>query len=44
MANTGSIEFHRRLGFDVAQADDYSGPGVPRTVMTRPLPMPPLPG
>lgn len=44
VANTGSIGFHRRLGFDVTQADDYSGPGLTRTVMTRPLPLPPLPG
>jgi ribosomal protein S18 acetylase RimI-like enzyme len=40
VTNTGSIEFHRRLGFDVTQVDDYSGPGLTRTVMTRPLPLP----
>jgi len=39
VANGGSIAFHRRLGFDVRQVDDYSGPGVPRMVMTRPLPL-----
>ncbi len=38
VANTGSVGFHRRLGFDVRQADDYAGPGVPMMVMTRPLP------
>jgi L-amino acid N-acyltransferase YncA len=38
--NTGSIAFHRRLGFDVARVVDYSGPGAARTVMTRPLPLP----
>jgi len=37
--NTGSIAFHRRLGFDVARVEDYSGPGAPRTVMMRPLPL-----
>ena len=39
VTNGGSIAFHRRLGFDVRQADDYGGPGVPRMVMTRPLPL-----
>jgi ribosomal protein S18 acetylase RimI-like enzyme len=39
MTNAGSIAFHCRLGFDVRQVDDYSGPGVPRMVMTRPLPL-----
>src|SRR5215469_3120184 len=39
VTNAGSISFHRRLGFDVRQVDDYSGPGVPRMVMTRPLPL-----
>ena len=39
VTNDGSIAFHRRLGFDVRQVDDYSGPGVPRMVMTRPLPL-----
>jgi ribosomal protein S18 acetylase RimI-like enzyme len=38
--NAGSIAFHRRLGFDVRQVDEYSGPGAPRMVMTRPLPLP----
>jgi ribosomal protein S18 acetylase RimI-like enzyme len=37
MTNAGSIAFHRRLGFDILQVDDYSGPGIPRMVMTRPL-------
>jgi ribosomal protein S18 acetylase RimI-like enzyme len=39
VTNGGSIAFHRRLGFDVRQVDDYSGPAVPRMVMTRPLPL-----
>ena len=40
VTNTESIAFHRRLGFDVRQVDDYSGPGAPRMVMTLPLPLP----
>jgi ribosomal protein S18 acetylase RimI-like enzyme len=40
VTNAGSIGFHRRLGFDVRQADDYGGPGVPRMMMTCPLPLP----
>jgi ribosomal protein S18 acetylase RimI-like enzyme len=40
VANTGSVAFHRRLGFEVRQADDYDGPGTPMMVMTRPLPFP----
>jgi ribosomal protein S18 acetylase RimI-like enzyme len=38
VTNAGSIGFHRRLGFDVRHAGDYSGPGLARMVMTRPLP------
>jgi ribosomal protein S18 acetylase RimI-like enzyme len=38
VANTGSVAFHRRLGFDVRQVDDYDGPGLPMMVMTRALP------
>jgi ribosomal protein S18 acetylase RimI-like enzyme len=38
VANTGSVGFHRRLGFDVREVPDYGGPGVPMMVMTRPLP------
>jgi len=38
VTNTGSVGFHRRLGFDVRQVEDYDGPGVPMMVMTRPLP------
>jgi len=40
VANTGSVAFHRRLGFEVRQVDDYDGPGTPMMVMTRPLPFP----
>jgi ribosomal protein S18 acetylase RimI-like enzyme len=39
VTNAGSIAFHRRLGFDIMQVDDYSGPGIPRIVMTRTLPL-----
>jgi ribosomal protein S18 acetylase RimI-like enzyme len=38
VTNTGSVGFHRRLGFDVRRVEDYNGPGVPMMVMTRPLP------
>jgi ribosomal protein S18 acetylase RimI-like enzyme len=40
VTNTGSVGFHRRLGFRVRQVDDYDGPGTPMMVMTRPLPFP----
>ncbi len=40
VANTGSVAFHRRLGFEVKQVDDYDGPGTPMMVMTRRLPFP----
>jgi ribosomal protein S18 acetylase RimI-like enzyme len=39
--NTGSVAFHRRLGFDVRKVEDYDGPGIPMMVMTRPLPWTP---
>ena len=39
VTNTGSVGFHRRLGFDVRQVEDYDGPGMPMMVMTRPLPL-----
>jgi ribosomal protein S18 acetylase RimI-like enzyme len=35
VTNTGSVAFHRRLGFDVRQVEDYDGPGIPMMVMTR---------
>jgi len=38
LVNTGSAAFHRRLGFDVRQVEDYAGQGKPMYVMTRPLP------
>jgi ribosomal protein S18 acetylase RimI-like enzyme len=37
--NSGSLAFHLRLGFNASRSDDYSGPGEPRTVLTRPLPV-----
>jgi ribosomal protein S18 acetylase RimI-like enzyme len=40
--NAGSIGFHQQLGFQVTRSEDYAGPGVPRIVMTRSLPL--LPG
>jgi ribosomal protein S18 acetylase RimI-like enzyme len=39
--NTGSVAFHRRLGFDVRKVEDYDGPGIPMMVMTHPLPLTP---
>jgi len=38
VTNTGSVGFHRRLGFDVRQVEDYDGPGIPMMVMIRSLP------
>jgi ribosomal protein S18 acetylase RimI-like enzyme len=38
VTNTGSVAFHRRLGFDVRRVDDYDGAGVPMMVLTRGLP------
>ncbi|MFG2951895.1 GNAT family N-acetyltransferase [Streptomyces adustus] len=37
-ANTGSIAFHRRLGFDAQTVDDYNGPGRTMVVFRRALP------
>jgi ribosomal protein S18 acetylase RimI-like enzyme len=39
LANTGSIAFHRALGFEATVVDDYAGPGNPRVVFRRPLPL-----
>jgi GNAT superfamily N-acetyltransferase len=36
--NTGSIAFHRRLGFDAKTVDDYNGPGQAMVVFHRALP------
>lgn len=36
--NTGSIAFHRRLGFDAETVEDYDGPGRAMVVFHRPLP------
>jgi len=36
--NTGSVAFHRRLGFTARRVEDYDGRGRPMIVMTRPLP------
>ncbi|WP_392972555.1 GNAT family N-acetyltransferase [Streptomyces sp. LN245] len=40
VGNTGSIAFHRRVGFDVSVIDDYNGPGRPMAVFRRDLPLP----
>lgn len=38
LGNTGSIAFHRRLGFDAETVDDYNGPGQAMVVFHRLLP------
>ncbi|MFF7965386.1 GNAT family N-acetyltransferase [Streptomyces sp. NPDC007903] len=38
LGNTGSIAFHRRLGFDVKTVDDYNGPGQAMVTFHRMLP------
>ncbi|MDR6979141.1 ribosomal protein S18 acetylase RimI-like enzyme [Streptomyces sp. 3330] len=40
VTNTGSIAFHRRLGFEVRIVDDYNGPGLAMAVFARDLPAP----
>lgn len=37
--NTGSIAFHRSLGFDTKIVDDYNGPGRDMAVFHRDLPL-----
>ncbi|POX51645.1 GNAT family N-acetyltransferase [Streptomyces sp. Ru71] len=37
VGNTGSIAFHRGLGFEARVEDDYDGPGRPMVVFTRAL-------
>ncbi|MFF0013294.1 GNAT family N-acetyltransferase [Streptomyces sp. NPDC005374] len=37
--NTGSIDFHRSLGFDMKIVDDYNGPGRTMAVFHRDLPL-----
>ncbi|MFJ8000727.1 GNAT family N-acetyltransferase [Streptomyces sp. NPDC096310] len=39
VGNTGSIAFHRRLGFTVGIVDDHDGPGRPMAVFHRVLPV-----
>ncbi|MCN9243460.1 GNAT family N-acetyltransferase [Streptomyces sp. RY43-2] len=39
LGNTGSIAFHRRLGFDAKTVDDYGGPGRAMVVFQRTLPL-----
>jgi L-amino acid N-acyltransferase YncA len=38
VTNSGSVGFHRRLGFEAERVEDYDGRGKPMMVMTRPLP------
>jgi len=38
VTNTGSVAFHRGLGFDACVEDDYNGPGQAMVVFTRALP------
>lgn len=35
--NTGSVAFHRSLGFEATTVDDYQGPGRPMVVFHREL-------
>ncbi|MFE0421529.1 GNAT family N-acetyltransferase [Streptomyces sp. NPDC058953] len=42
--NTGSIAFHRGLGFHTEIVDDYDGPGRPMAVFHRDLPLDALRG
>ncbi|KPI32574.1 GCN5-related N-acetyltransferase [Actinobacteria bacterium OV320] len=42
VANTGSIAFHRSLGFEVKIVDDYNGPGLTMAVFDRDLAVPVL--
>ncbi|MGW3957869.1 N-acetyltransferase family protein, partial [Streptomyces sp. NPDC004752] len=37
--NTGSVAFHRSLGFDTKIVDDYNGPGQAMAVFHRDLPL-----
>lgn len=39
IGNTGSIAFHRSLGFDAKIVDDYNGPGRAMAVFRRDLPL-----
>ncbi|MEU1457079.1 GNAT family N-acetyltransferase [Streptomyces avermitilis] len=39
IGNTGSITFHRSLGFDMEIVDDYDGPGRTMAVFRRVLPL-----
>lgn len=38
VGNTGSVAFHRSLGFDAKTVDDYNGPGQAMVVFHRVLP------
>lgn len=38
LGNEGSQAFHQALGWDIAEIQDYAGPGRPRIVFTKELP------
>ena len=38
VANSGSVAFHRSLGFEATVVEDYNGPGRAMVVFQRPLP------
>jgi hypothetical protein len=38
VGNTGSVAFHRSLGFEARIVEDYDGPGRTMVVFERPLP------
>lgn len=38
LGNEGSQAFHQVLGWDMAEIEDYAGPGRPRIVFTKELP------
>ena len=37
VGNQGSVEFHKALGFETQEVEEYAGPGRARYVFTRPL-------
>jgi GNAT superfamily N-acetyltransferase len=39
LGNEGSQRFHQAVGWDMAEIEDYAGPGRPRIVFTKILPL-----
>lgn len=37
VGNEGSVQFHRAMGFEISEEEDYAGPSRPRLVFTREL-------